>query len=168
MAVWQFKFTILPVAGIFRVHGGMIDVLSEFAERAPDAQFDEDKEFPNYWEGIDSSPMHALAKSMLPITKSWSDEATMFGNSKTDDIQIWKDSVNVRLDCSNLNVALLEAVVAVASESNCCLVLSEGGRIIPPVLHLVLDAANASPASRFVKNPTGFIVSNDRIFSSGA
>ncbi|MES2325128.1 MAG: hypothetical protein V4633_22970 [Pseudomonadota bacterium] len=168
MAVWQFKFTVIPLAGILRVHGGMVDVLPEFAARLPDALFDEEEVFPNYWEGIDQTPMHTLAKSVLPLAQSWSYEATMYGNTKTDDIQIWEDSVNVRLDCRNLNVALLAAVVFAASEQNCCLVLCEKGRIISPVLDLVLDAVYASSASRFVKNARAFLESNERIFNSGS
>jgi hypothetical protein len=127
MAVWQFKFTVLPVAGILRVHGKMVDALPQFAARTPDAVFDEEEEFPNYWEGIDSTPMKKLAESVLPLAKSWSEEATMFGDSKRDDIQIWEDSVDVRLDCSNLDLTLLDAIVSTARKWNCCLVLCEGG-----------------------------------------
>jgi hypothetical protein len=166
VAVWQFKFTVIPVEGILTVHGKMVDVVPQFAARPPDALFDDEKAFPNYWEGIDSTPMKKLAESVLPLAKSWSDEATMYGNTKTDDIQIWEDSVDVRLDCSKLNLKLLEAVVSAAREWNCCLVLCEGGRIVSPALDLLLDAVNASSAMKFVKNPKAFLESNERIFQS--
>jgi len=166
MAVWQFKFTIVPVAGILRGHGKMVDVLPQFAARTPDAIFADEDEFPNYWEGIDSTPMKELAERLLPLAESWSDEATMYGNTKTDDIQIWEDSVDVRLDCSNLNLTLLDAIVSAAREWNCCLVLCEGGRIVSPNLQLLIDAVNASSAMKFVKNPKAFLESNERIFQS--
>ncbi|MFB9244591.1 hypothetical protein IV454_12690 [Massilia antarctica] len=168
MAAWQFAFVVIPVAGIIRMHGRMVDVLPEFAARMPDASFDADQACSNYWQGIDNTSMHGMAKSMLPVATSWSDEATMYGNSTADDIQIWEDSVNVRLDCRNLNVALLTAVLDASCAANCCLVLLEGGRIIAPVPQLVTDALHASAAARFVDNPRRFLQSTGRMFNTGS
>lgn len=167
MAVWQFKFTLIPISGIIRLHGAMIDVLPEFAARAPDAPFDEDIDYSNYWEGIDMTPMRAMARSILPDAESWSDEATMYGDSTTDDIQIWDDSVDVRLNCGNLNLSLLNAVVAAARASNCCLALSEGGRTMSPEPQLLVSAIHASAAYKFVQNPRAFLESIHRTFNSG-
>jgi hypothetical protein len=166
MAVWQFQFTVIPVAGIIKIHGEMVGVIPQFAARMPDAIFDEHKVYPDYWEGIDKTAIHALVKRLLPVAESWSDEAFMYGNSKIDDIQIWEDSVYVRLNCSSLNVELLENIVAIANDLNYCIVLSEGGRVIAPMMQLMIDAINASSASKFIKNPKAFLESTDRIFGT--
>jgi hypothetical protein len=107
--------------------------------------------------------MHVLAASVLPLATSWSDEATMYGNEKTDHLQIWEDSVHVRLDCTNPDLALLAAVAAAAGDANCCLVLRETGRIISPQLDGVADALRASAASKFVNNPRAYLESAGRI-----
>ena len=164
MAVWQFKFTLVPTEGIVKAHGKVPYCLPQFAAVVPDACLDDEMVWPNYWEGVDKSAIHALAKSVLPLADSWSTEATMYGHSKTDDIQVWDDSVDVRLDCSNLNIRLLENIVTIANNCGCCIVLCEGGRVIAPVLEKVKDALKASSASRFVKDPNAFLASSDRIF----
>jgi len=164
MAVWQFKFTLVPTEGIVKAHGQVPDYLPQYAAVVPDACLDDEMVWPNYWEGVDKSAIHALAKIVLPVADSWSIEATMYGHSDTDDIQVWDDSVDVRLDCSNPNVKLLESIVAVADHCGCCLVLCEGGRVIAPVSEQVIDALTASSASRFVNNPNAFLASVDRIF----
>jgi hypothetical protein len=164
MAAWQFKFTLVPMEGIVKAHSKVPDFLPQFAAVVPDACLDDEMVWPNYWEGVDKSAIHTFAKSVLPVADSWSTEATMYGHSKTDEIQVWDNSVNVRLDCSNLNVRLLESIVTIADDCGCCIVLCEGGRVIAPVLEQVTDALKASSASRFVKDPYAFLVSNDRIF----
>jgi hypothetical protein len=164
MAVWQFKFTLVPTEGIVKTHGQVPDYLPQFAAVAPDACHDDEMVWPNYWEGVDKSAFHALARSVLPVADSWSTEATMYGHSKRDDIQVWDDSVDVRLDCSNLNVKLLESIVAIADDCGCYIVLCESGRVIAPVSEQVIDALKASSAARFVKDPNAFLVSSDRIF----
>ncbi|MDM5180818.1 hypothetical protein PO883_26915 [Massilia sp. DJPM01] len=157
MAAWQFAFVVIPVAGIIRAHGRMVEVLPEYAARVDDASVDADQVFPNYWEGFDNTAMQVVAASVLPVATSWCDEAAMYGNSETDDIEIWEDSVRVRLDCGNLNFALLAAVLNAVRAANCCVVLCAGGRIISPVLQLVTDALHASAATRFVNDPGGFV-----------
>ena len=164
MAVWQFKFTLVPTEGIVKAHGKVPDSMPQFAAVVPDACLDNEMVWPNYWEGVDKSAIHALAMSVLPVADSWSNEATMYGNSKTDEIQVWDDSVDVRLDCSNLNIRLLEGIVTIAEDCGCCIVLCEGGRVIAPILEQVIDALKTSSAARFVKNPKAFLASSDRIF----
>lgn len=109
MAVWQIKFTLVPTVGIVKTHGKVPDYIPQFATVVPEACLDDEMVWPNYWEGVDKSPIHALAKRVLPVADSWSTEATMYGNSKKEDIQVWDDSVDVRLDCSNLNIGCSEA-----------------------------------------------------------
>ncbi|NHZ97927.1 hypothetical protein [Massilia sp. CCM 8734] len=167
MAVWQFGLIVMPVAGIVRIHGQMIDVLPGDADNAFEISFDQAELVPNYWEGIDNTQLQMLANSLLPRAPSWSDAATMYGDEKTDHIQIWDDSVHVRLDCRNVNAALLAAVVAAARDAHCCIVLCEGGRILSPVLECVSDALQASAASRFVLNPRQFLASADRLAQRG-
>ena len=166
MAAWQFTFSLVPVAGILSVYGEMVDALPEYAARLPDAPFDEDADYPNYWEGIDQTFVHDMAKSVLPLTASWCEDATIYGDTKTDDIQIWEDNVIVRLNCGDLNLALLETIVAAARTNGCCLVLNEAGRIISPEYQLVLDALHASSAARFVKDPRTFLASIGRSFDA--
>lgn len=166
MAVWQFKFTLAPTEGIVKAHRKVPDFLPQFAAVVPDTVLNDEMVWPNYWDGVDQSRIHSFAKSVLPIADSWSPEATMYGNSKTDDIQIWGDSVDVRLDCSNLNIRLLESLLVIANDCGCCIVLCDGGRVIPPVFEQVIDALKASSACRFVKDPKAFLASIDRIFSA--
>ncbi len=164
MAVWQFQFELVPVQGILRIQGEPVCALPQFAAMDPGAEYDEDQEYPNYWEGVDMAPVHKAIEQLLPKGAPWSDDATMYGDSKTDDIQVWDDTVGVRLDCRKFRVELLEAVLNVAKDFGCVLALKEGGRVIAPEMPLVLGALRESSAVRFIRDPAGYLEGCSRIF----
>ena len=161
MAIWQFAFELVPVAAMVRLHGAVPAVLDQYAAHVPDAHFDPDEEFPNYWHGFDKACLNQAVEKLLPRCVSWSDEATMYGDLQGSDIQVWGDSVAVRLDCRDFNAALFEGVLELARQFDCMLALKDGGTIIAPHRQAVLAAIMQSPAVRFLSDPAAYLARVD-------
>lgn len=156
MAIYQFQFVLIPSDGIARLHSGNVDFIGEYAARHIDAEVDLDEESPNYWEGIDKKPLRHVIENLLPVCESWSEEASMYGDSEGDHIEIWNNTIDVSLDARNLNASLLLAILAVAQAQNCKLVLKDGGKVIAPNLEEVVAGINESSAMKFLRNPVDF------------
>lgn len=157
MSVWQFQFSLLPVAGLNKIHGQLPRTVPAYARRDPNATLMEDDEFDNYWAGVDlhSALTDPLAQ-LLPARSSWSGDARMFGDEHGDSIEIWNDDISVALDVSKLNLPLLAAIVDFASQLDCKLVLRDNGRVCHPILQIVLDELRKSIAAGFVSDPQGY------------
>lgn len=164
MAVWQFKFYLVPVKGIVKVHGKVVPRLSEYAPFNPESSFEEIEaraaQAPNYWEqaGVSPASMEGLT-TMLPPIRSWSEEAKMFGDGEDGGakIEIWKDDIQCKLDLRVFSEELLVAIVDEAADAECMLVLQETGEVIEPDLPLVLDKILESNAYAFCTGPTEFL-----------
>ena len=158
MAAWQFQFSLLPVAGILRLHGKVVTTLPEYDMRNPDAPIKELSDFNNYWEGIRMpSPWIESLERLLPQKKSWSDEAKMFGDDESDNIEVWNDDINCSIDVRNLNMPLVISIVQIANHMQCKIILKDGGLLIDPDIFKVTSELKNSRAMRLVTDPIGFL-----------
>lgn len=165
MAVWQFKFSLVPTSGIVGEHGRLVVVLPEYGSSQSSSSADdaEDAHFVNYWEkaGMTPASLQSLME-LLPSTESWSDEARMFGEAEGDRIEVWEDDINCALDLRTFSKDLLQAIVQIASRAQCKLVLHGTGEVIEPELPVVLDKILASNAYLFCIGPTKFLRGTQR------
>lgn len=160
MAVWHFKFSLVPTSGIVGEHGKLVSTLPEYGSVRSDASVDstEDAQFVNYWEKAGMSPASLeRVMQLLPPTKSWSAEARMFGEAEGNRIEVWEDDINCALDLRTFSKDLLGAIVQIASSAQCMLVLHGTGEVIEPQLQVVLDKILASDAYSFCIEPGKFL-----------
>ncbi len=163
MAIWQFKFAMVPSIGIERVHGRLVHVLEEYrvskisGANAPSTGIADAK---NYWEGLDSSAVAAAMRGILEPAKSWSSDAVMFGDEEGDRVEVWSDDVDCAIDLRSFSAARLESIVDLARMLDCKLVLHGSGQIVEPVLELVLQKVRSSQAYAFCISPVDFLKSN--------
>jgi hypothetical protein len=158
MAAWQFQFSLVPVAGIRRVHGEVVRILPEYRTHIFSAPVKEASDFENYWDGIEMLPAAVeVLKGLLPERVSWSGDAKMFGSEDGNSIEIWEDDINCCLDIRSFDLSLLESLVGIAQMTKCMIVLKDDGRVIDPVLVSIVDEARRSSAAKFLENPSAFI-----------
>src|ERR1051326_1769938 len=113
MAVWQFKFYLVPIKGIERVHGHIMPVLEEYRASTPEKLLslplepDQLPTYPNYWEGIQKGDETLQAiQTLLPQCESWSEKAIMFCNGDNR-VEVWNDDISCFLDIKNFSSSLL-------------------------------------------------------------
>jgi len=161
MAVWQYKFTMVPQAGIESVHGCIPDCVESFRGVWDDEGFDPEAELPNYWQGV--APPENFSddfRSLLPERESWSDDALMFGISGGDQVELWKgDNISVRMDLRAPNRELLDSILNLAAREQLMIVPLEHGRPLLPIEPLVIEDIQGSDAYSFVEDPRGFLTS---------
>jgi hypothetical protein len=95
MAVWQFKVQLIPTVWVERGN----DVMTLFKEEG--------------YEGIEAWK-HRIDVELIrsAIDKEWNKDLTLWGNEKSDDIQLWLDqqcieSLSIRFDLRDRNIALI-------------------------------------------------------------
>ncbi|NBF01544.1 hypothetical protein GV819_04495 [Pseudomonas sp. Fl5BN2] len=155
MAVWHFKFALVPKEVIVSVCGGMVKRLPEYSgEGRGDEVLDG---FPNYWLGGKSIELLLdRASRLLPEIESWTSEARMFGCKDGDRIEVWEDDVLCYLDLRKLSLSLLEGIIYLAASSDCSLVLFGSGEVVEPELPLVVEKIKESNAFAFCVDPASF------------
>jgi hypothetical protein len=155
MAVWQFKFYLVPTVGILRIHKSIPSILEDQAPMDPNVEVDLDQEFENYWEETEFTVhLHERIKEHLTPADFWSEEGVMYGSYDVSRVEIWDDGdVECRIDMREFNLSLLETMLNIATELDCKIVLSENGRVVEPILTDMLDACKQSRACKFVVDP---------------
>lgn len=98
---------------------------------------------------------------LLPEKRPWSDELRIWGDEKADDITVFLDGqriegIQFRLEVSNLSIALIGGICALAREFG-WLFASRRGEVIQPTPEAILRAVTQSPASKFVRDPRGYL-----------
>lgn len=146
MAVWQFVLDLIPSSAA-RVDGVI-------AARMSRDQLDRiELSFP-------PSAISAIFERvgmMLPENKSWSPGLRVWGDEKTDDVQIGIrdahiEDVQFRLNVADLRMPLVGSICLLARDFECVLVTRKGA-ILQPHTESVLRAITHSDAARFVANP---------------
>lgn len=155
MAIWQFRFSLLPELGIIREHGGVPPELESMKPVNPDDPLALEGHCPNYWADQPKSPLELDDfKTLLPPMESWSKDALMFGYSHGHQIELWKDDLTCKIDMRAFDPDLLEKCVELAGLNGCLLALHENGQVLPADRHAVLEACQRSRAVKFVCDPT--------------
>lgn len=155
MAIWQFVFDLAPRSGIEKHHGTSVIALPGYGPVNPEA-WDENKEFPKYWEGYSPQSFADRVEALLPPRKGWGD-ALMFGDDAGDDIQLWEDSFLIRLDIRNFNVPLARHMIDLAMDQDLMIIVNHTGRLITPTFEKLVREIRQSRAAKFVGDPMGTI-----------
>lgn len=161
MAVWQFVIDLIPASSA-RVAGVT-------AARMSREQLDEiDLRFSD----ADAEVLFARLGTLLPEKKSWSASLRIWGDEKTDDIQVGFDGhaiedVQFRLNVADLCLPLVGGICALARDFDCSLATRDGA-IIQPNREAVVRAIMQSRAMQFVRDPQRFLEEAIRLDREGA
>ncbi|WP_236234135.1 hypothetical protein [Pseudomonas tohonis] len=154
MAIWHFRIYLVPTSGLLEVHGFIPLYLDEYKPHSVDSEFDENREFPDYWVGKGvSSLIRARVESRYPLSGSWSEEATMFGRDNGTRVELWTDDVVVSIDARETVVDELRFFAELAKDADCLVVLGQDGRVVEPSLERLRRIFEGSRAYRFTTNP---------------
>lgn len=162
MSVWQFKFSLVPIKGIERVHNHTVPVLEEYRTSSAESlsllsETNRLHTYPNYWEGIQimDRTLQDIGK-MLPQGESWDEHAVMFGSEEGDRVEVWDDDINCFLDIRDFSSNLLFGLLRIAKTLECKVVLHESGEIIEPIFEEVVEKIKKSKAYMFCLDPKKF------------
>ncbi len=85
MAIWQYRFTVIPK------HSALNDSFKP--------QYDDEGLFEDdfYWSQVPTSAsfFHGV-EEVIPKTKSWSDDLLLFGNEESNCFEVYKENENVK------------------------------------------------------------------------
>lgn len=110
--------------------------------------------------------------SILPEKTSWSTRLRIWGDEKTDDIQVGLngqsiEDVQVRLNVADLSLLLVGAICDLSRHFDCVLATRDGA-IIQPNRESVLRTIMQSSAVQFVRDPQRFLEEAIRLDQEGA
>lgn len=150
MAVWQFVLDLIP-ASAAHVEGVT-------AARMSREQLDK---IALVFSSADAELLFARLGALLPEKKSWSASLRIWGDEKTDDIQVGLvgqsiEDVQFRLNVADLRLPLVGAICAVARHFG-CLLAARDGAIIQPNCEAVVRTIMQSRAMQFVRDPQRFL-----------
>jgi len=98
---------------------------------------------------------------LLPEKQSWSPDLRIWGDEKTDDVQIGVraaqiEDVQFRLNVADLRMPLVAGICLLARDLRCVLA-TRGGAILQPNSESVVRAIMQSDAARYVRNPERYL-----------
>ena len=132
-------------------------------------QLDEiDLDFSN----ADAEVLFARLDTLLPEKKSWSASLRIWGDEKTDDIQVGFDGntiddIQFRLNVADLCLPLVGGICSLARHFDCILATRDGA-IIQPNREAVVRTIIQSRAMQFVRDPHCFLKEAIRLDREGA
>jgi hypothetical protein len=159
MAVWHYKGSLVPRAGILRHHGLIPEELPGYRgvwnpEEEPDTPD------LNYWVTGSPQDLELEIEAMLPLFPSWSSNARMYGENSTDRLIVWLgDGLSFRFDLRQPNLDLLRRVAEMAKRHDLLWVSENLGRPIDSEFKLLLEDIMQSNAYRFCKGPKEYLLS---------
>jgi hypothetical protein len=150
MAIWHFRFSLVPVSGVIRIHKHVPDSVEALRGKHRLVSVQE----PNYWEDIGTEAVQKAFGLCLPRTESWG-EAVTYGDSEGSTIRIdIDDEVNVALDVRDYDPVFVKKILDIAIDMNLLIVLTESGEVIKAEHAEFVAALQRSRAWRFCINPT--------------
>jgi hypothetical protein len=158
-AVWQFKFDLVPEAGLVLVHGSVPPVLDEYRDSDWDDLSNVDFDaLPNYWAGRDAYALSAAFSLLLePLdepTSAW----RRYGDFDDGNAAwITPEGVSCGLDLRDFSPELAREFIGIAHRSACKIAVNGSGAVIDPEWNNMAFQIRTSTAARFVRNPTEFI-----------
>jgi hypothetical protein len=161
MAVWQYKGEFVPELWLIAEHGRIPEALEDYL-MTEDTDLDA-IEAPHWWRDAEiPSDLIQRVSAIMPQTKSWTDDALMFGDDKTSDFEIWfeqgeVDAIHFRWDLRDPDLEVLNQIVVLAKRLGAYIVSGDRGTVIEPSFQAVLTDVRASNAYRFCKNPEAFL-----------
>ena len=143
MAPWQFRTKVIPKMAPFVIMQQLVHE-EDFARR--------------YWakcQALDKT--EDIISGLLPEVPSWSTSARMFGDSKGDQIEIWKDEgklawVAMAFSLSHPNIPFIrDAIKSVSNLNSLFLSVQSKELFEPDHEHFVQQALKCS-AARYIPN----------------
>lgn len=159
MAVWHFKFDIVPRDGLRRVLGCIPPLLSEHVVSA-ELPFGADDP-PNYWEGLDMSGVVASVRRLFPSAEG-SGEYQTFGDDERNKVVVYPSGIYCYIDLRNYDRRLVTEILSVAHRHNCVIAVIGPGSIIEPNITTLESYIPSSGAYAFCADPEGYLVSSGR------
>jgi hypothetical protein len=152
VAVWQFNVAFIPQSWISS--GG--DVASLFEEKQG---FDP----ALTWRQYDDAQLEQVLSRILSKSSSWHSDLTLWGNVEKDDIELWRsegrvESIGVRFDLREPNMALFQEVVSIARELRLAILVLGTRSVLPLAVQPLLRAAAESEAAHFALDPASFLL----------
>lgn len=142
MAPWQFRTKIAPRAAppteiLHAMHGETMAGLWTYSS-AP-------------------AQVEARLSKLLPEVSSWSSSARMFGDSKGDQIEIWKDGdqlawVGLAFSLFHPNSDFIKQAVATVAALDCLFVGVQSKAPFEPKLGSFVEHAQQCSAARYIPN----------------
>ena len=166
MAIWQFKVDLLPALSVSKLElDGSVFLEDYFIGEGP-PEYDEDKEFKNYWDGYDPSIYKdELAALFGTERENWGD-GLIFGKKGETIAEVWNYALSIRLDMNNFNNILCDEIVKFAKKNELVFVFNETGRLHTPSFPVLIENIRNSRAFRFIKNPKAAIVEAGNYFKA--
>src|SRR5688572_20331364 len=151
MAVWQYKGSLAPRAGIIKLHGNIPEELPGYRGLwEPEPLTDE--VYPNYWQAESPKMFASELAALLPAGIHWSERALLFGDMQGDRVDIWDDDFAFRFDLRTPNMELLRAMTDFANRHDLLWVSENMGRPTPTFAEVLTDIQK-SGAYQFCKEP---------------
>lgn len=150
MALWQFALDLIPVSAA-RVSGVEAIRLDDGLRDVPLLSF----------SNAQIADLTGHLSILLPESQSWNSSLRIWGNEKSDDVQVWFEGsavefVQFRLDVSNLSFRFVGGICELARQFG-CLLAARDGAIIQPRVEPVVKAVLRSPAMKFVQDPDAYL-----------
>ena len=150
MALWQFTLDLIPASA---AHVGGVDAIRLSREQLDAIRL-------NLSEA-QAANLFIQLEEMLPEKQSWSPRLRIWGDEKSDDVQVHFEGsaiedVQFRLDVSNLSLVLVSQICAAARRLDCVLATREGA-IVQPSTEAIVRSVLQSAAMRFVKDPEAYL-----------
>lgn len=161
MAIWQFVLDLIPASSAH--------VAGVSAARMRREQLDQIRlDFSN----ADAEVLFVRLGKLLPEKESWSTNLRIWGDEKTDDIQVGFDGqviedIRFRLNVANLSLPLVGAICEIARHFDCILATTDGA-ILQPNREAVVRMIVQSRAMQFVRDPQRFLEEAIRLDRDGA
>ena len=150
MAVWQFVCDLIPSTAA-KIDGVRATRMSR--EHLDGVQL----AFPPaaciaFFERLDR---------LLPEKQSWSPDLRIWGDEKTDDVQVGIrdgqiEDVQFRINVADLRMPIVEGFCLLARDFECALATRQG-TILRPYSDSFLRAVMQSDAALYIKNPEGYL-----------
>lgn len=150
MALWQFVLDLVPASAA--------NVAGVVAARLSREQLDA---VALAFSSADAEALFAKLGTLLPEKQSWSSRLRIWGDEKTDDIQVGLrgnaiEDVRFRVNVGQLSLPLVGDICTLARHFNCVLATTDGA-IIQPTREAVVRAIAQSRAMHFVRDPERFL-----------
>ncbi|MEH6458122.1 MAG: hypothetical protein V7749_17465 [Cocleimonas sp.] len=149
MAIWHFKFSLLPKKGILKEHTNIPLILNEYKENFVDSEKHVDDDFIDYWHDCNIAELEIRIQKLLPSIESWSTLMRLYGYEKGTKVEVWDDDINFKIDTRKPDYTFLKEIVNLAKDTNCLLTPLETGELIEPVFEKIIEEYQNSRAYRF-------------------
>ena len=150
MAAWQFTIELIPSSAT-------IQTLARL-EVIPD-DFDVESVWTAHSRAVDV--LANKIDKLLVRAQPWHDEQYLWGDARTDDVQLTFSadrihSLTARLDCRDLSIEFIAAIAIIACAGELSVWLPESRKIIfAPNIDLLWNAAERSKAMAFAAPAEG-------------